>query len=89
MGTTCLLLEDLILNLVLELLELVQLGELVLLLEEHLRSECCRRGKVCGCRVHALKRYEVGHGHEIKGWLEGGIVRSSEILEGMWWYTMV
>lgn len=79
------MLEDLALNLVLELLELVQLGELVLLLEEHLRGEGRGRGGGQGrrSRVQALEGHQVGHGHEI----EGLLVRCCEILEGIG-YTM-
>ena len=82
---TCLLLKDLVLNLVLELLELMQLCELVLLLEKHLRCEGCGSGKRCRGRVEALERYQVRHGHEIERLLiERGIIRSCDILEGIW-----
>lgn len=66
---TCLLLEDLVLNLVLELLELLELGELELLFEEHLGGECSRSG------VDTLERHQVGHGHEI-------VARGGEGMEG-------
>lgn len=85
---TCLLLKDLALNLVLKLLQLMQLGELVLLLEEHLWSEGRRRGKGRSGGVQALKGYQIRHGHEIEGLLvEEGIVGSGETWEGIG-YTM-